>query len=375
MSEKHMVAASSTGRSGVTFKRTKTNVGERVMSNILLRTVCGILMVSGSLALSGTAEAESTVIPAAGPVFGLATAPDGSVFVTDVGSGVQEYRNGAFRPIAQLPGATDVAAIGRGDLFVITSGGFGGDGRLYRVARGSVREIADLGAFEATVNPDGAEINPNPFDVTVLDGGHVLVTDAGGNSLLIVDQRGNIDWVATLPAELVSTANIKSLLDCPGSGAPQCGLPPMIPAQAVATSIAIGPDGAYYVSELKGFPAPTGESRVWRIDPLASHAQCGSSPACSVVLDGFTSIIDLTFGPDGTLYVVELDESSWFALDLPPGKATGGTVNACNVATASCTQVATGLFMATAATVDKKGKISVVTNGLIPGAATLSTLP
>jgi hypothetical protein len=190
---------------------------------------------------------------------------------------------------------------------------------------------------------------------------------------LIVDQRGNIDWVATLPAELVSTANIKSLLGCPGSGAPQCGLPSMLPAQAVATSIAIGPDGAYYVSELKGFPAPTGESRVWRIDPMARHAQCGSSPACSVVLDGFTSIIDLTFGPDGTLYVVELDENSWFALDV--GKAIGGSVNACNIATSSCTQVATGLFMATAATVDKKGKISVVTNGLIPGAATLSTLP
>ena len=149
----------------------------------------------------------------------------------------------------------------------------------------------------------------------------------------------------------------------------------MLPAQAVATSIAVGPDGAYYVGELKGFPAPTGESRVWRIEPGTRHAQCGSSPACSVVLDGFTSIIDLTFGPDGTLYVVELDENSWFALDLPPGNAIGGSVNACNVATGSCTQLATGLFMSTAATVNKKAQVSVVTNGLIPGAATLSTLP
>ena len=345
------------------------------MSNTMLRSVGRMLMISGALALSGTASAESTSIPAAGPVFGVVTAPDGSVLVTDVGSGVQEYRKGTFHPIAQLPGATDVAAIGRGNMFVITSGGFGGDGRLYRVARGSVREIADLGAFEATVNPDGADVNPNPFDVAVLNGGHALVTDAGGNSLLIVDQRGNIDWVATLPSELVSTGNVKSLLGCPGSGADPCGLPPMIPAQAVATSIAIGPDGAYYVSELKGFPAPTGESRVWRIEPGARHAQCGSSPACSVVLDGFTSIIDLTFGPDGTLYVVELEENSWFALELPPGKAIGGSVNACNVATANCTQVATGLFMATAATVNRNGQVSVVTNGLIPGAATLSTLP
>ena len=270
------------------------------MSNTLLRNVCGTLLTSGALMLSGIAAAESTLIPAAGPVFGVVTAPDGSILATDAGSGVQEYRKGTFSPIAQLPGATDVAAIGRGNMFVITSGGFGGDGRLYRVANGSVREIADLGEFEATVNPDGAEINPNPFDVAVLNGGQALVTDAGGNSLLIVDQRGNIDWVATLPPELVSTANVKSLLGCPGSGAEACDLPESIPAQAVATSIAIGPDGAYYVSELKGFPAPTDESRVWRIEPGARHARCGSSSACSVALDGFTSIIDLT-GPDGTL--------------------------------------------------------------------------
>ncbi len=345
------------------------------MSNTLLRSVCGTLLTSGALMLNGIAAAESTLIPAAGPVFGVVTAPDGSILATDAGSGVQEYRKGTFSPIAQLPGATDVAAIGRGNMFVITSGGFGGDGRLYRVANGSVREIADLAEFEATVNPDGAEINPNPFDVAVLNGGQALVTDAGGNSLLIVDQRGTIDWVATLPPELVSTANVKSLLGCPGSGAEACDLPESIPAQAVATSIAIGPDGAYYVSELKGFPAPTDESRVWRIEPGARHARCGSSSACSVALDGFTSIIDLTFGPDGTLYVVELDENSWFALEPPAGPPIGGSVNACNVATGSCTQLATGLFMATAATVSKDGTVSVVTNGLIPGAATLSTLP
>jgi hypothetical protein len=48
----------------------------------------------------------------------------------------------------------------------------------------------------------------------------------------------------------------------------------MIPAQAVTPSVAIGPDGAYYIGELKGFPAPTGESRVWRIDPDAHHVHC-----------------------------------------------------------------------------------------------------
>jgi hypothetical protein len=344
------------------------------MEHSLLRNLSGML-ACGALACGGTAHADSIALPSAGPVFGVVIAPDGSLLASDAGSGVQEYRKGVPSAVAQLPGTTDVAAIGRGDMFVITSEGFGGDGRLYRVARGSAREIADVADFERTVNPDGADINPNPFDVAVLTGGQALVTDAGGNSLLVVDQRGNIDWVATLPPQLVPTANIKSLLDCQGPAPGPCGLPDMIPAQAVATSIAIGPDGAYYVSELKGFPAPTGKSRVWRIEPGTRHAQCGISPACSVALDGFTSIIDLVFGPDGTLYVVELEESSWFALEAAPAKAVGGSVNACNLDTHSCTQLATGLFMATAATVDKAGQVSVVTFGLIPGAATLSTVP
>ena len=47
-----------------------------------------------------------------------------------------------------------------------------------------VTQVADLGAFEATVNPDAPEINPNPFDLVALPGGAALVADAGGNSLL-----------------------------------------------------------------------------------------------------------------------------------------------------------------------------------------------
>jgi hypothetical protein len=307
------------------------------------------------------------------PVFGLATAPDGSLLVADAGSGIYEIRGGDFTQVAQLPGVTDVAPIGRGEMFAVTSHGFGGEGKLYRVSRGSTREIANLFEFEATVNPDGGAIDSNTFDVAALTGGSALVADAAGNSLLIVDARGNIDWVATLPNELVSTANAKQIFGCPASGAPQCELPDQIPAQPVATSVAIGRDGAYYVGELKGFPAPTGESRVWRIEAGARHAVCGTSPACQVVADGFTSVIDLTFGPNGTLYVVELDEASWLAMQN--GQGVGGSVNACDPATWSCNQVATGLFMVTSATVGRNGTVSVVTNALIPGAAGVSALP
>lgn len=318
------------------------------------------------------------------PVFGIATAHDGSLLVADAGAGIVRLRHGKGALIAELPGVTDIAPTGPQSMFAITGGGPGPmSARLFRVFKGNITEIANLGAFEATVNPDPPEINPNPFDVANLGGGSALVADAGGNSLLIVDAHGNIDWIATLPNELVSTANVKQLLNCPSGppGAPvpppACGLPPMIPAQPVATSVAIGPDGAYYVGELKGFPAPTGESRIWRIKPHARHAKCGTSPDCKVVADGFTSIVDLTFGRDGTLYVVELDEASWFAIEVA-GIPLGGTVNACErhrwTDSWECEPVATGLTQPIAATVNR-GKVFVVTHALEPGAAEVIALP
>jgi hypothetical protein len=290
------------------------------------------VVIASVLLLIGAAE-TSAVVPYdfATPIFGLATAPDGSFLVADAGKGIVRLRNGLGSLIAELSGVTDVSPIGCGDMFALKGGGPGlTTGALFRVSHGGVRQLADLYAFEVAANPHPSAVDSNPFDVEVLSGGRAVVADAGGNDLLIVDQRGNVDWIAAFPNELVPTAAIKSLAGCP-TLTPGfefiCSLPPQMPAEPVTASVAIGPDGAYYVGELKGFPAPVGVSRIWRIKPGTLHAQCGTSPACTVVADGFTSIIDLTFGPDGTLYVVELDEASWAPIEFPfPG--VGGTVNA-----------------------------------------------
>lgn len=302
----------------------------------------------------------------AGPIFGLSAAPDGSLLAADAAAGVVSLRKGAGSLMAGLPGVSDVAAIGVGDAFAITGGP---DAKLYRVSNGKVRMLADLGAFEAAVNPDAPEINPNPFDVEALSGGKALVADAGGNDLLIVDQKGKIDWVATLPEEEVSTEHIKSLVGCPNPLPGLeffCGLPPMMPAQAVATSVAVGPDGAYYVGELKGFPGALNTSRVWRIEPGTLHAECGVSPACSVVASGFTSIVDLAFGPDGTLYVTEYDEASFMAIELGVGMQ-GGTVNACKLG-GGCSVLAGGLMMPIGVAVTKTGQVYAAIMNLTPGA-------
>lgn len=318
------------------------------------------------------------------PVFGLAAAPDGSLLVADGGQGIVELRKGQGSLVSELPGVSDVAPIGRGSMFA-TTGEFGPmAAKLFRVSRdeGPV-ELADLHAFEVANNPAGGPVESNPFDVAVLNGGSALVADAAGNDLLIVDNDGNVDWVATFPNELTSTDYAKALAGCPEPPAPDlafiCGLPPAIPAEPVATSVAVGPDGAYYVGELKGFPAPTGMSKVWRIEPGTLHAECGTSPACSVVYNDFTSVIDLAFGPDGTLFVVEFDEASWLAAELQAffglPVSQGGTVNACDMHGDGCTVIAGSLPLPTAVAVDKKGAVYATAGSLIPGGAEVIHLP
>lgn len=300
------------------------------------------------------------------PLFGLAATPGGTLLVADAGAGIVEVRGDELTLLAELPGVTDVDPVGaRGTMWAV--GGAGNWG-VYQVTRNHTRQIADLLAFETAVNPHPEAIDSNPFDIEANRRGAV-VADAGGNDLLSIDRHGNVDWIAVLPDELVSTTNIKALAGCP-TPVPgfefACELPDMMPAQGVATSVAIGPDGTYYVGELKGFPAPTNESRIWRIDPSANHADCAVSPLCTVVADGgFTSIVDLVFGPQG-LYVTEIDEASWAAVEFGLG-AVGGTVNVCNIATWDCSVVATGLDIPIATATTPGGHVFTALSGLITG--------
>ena len=322
-----------------------------------------LLLIPQAAAAGGVTDYEFAT-----PLFGLSAAPGGGLLVADAGAGVVKLQAGAGTLVASLPGVTDVAPISERAMHAVTGAG---DAKLYRIKDGVVSTRADLGAFEAAVNPDGGEIDSNPFDVATLSNGRALVADAAANALVIVRRDGSIDWVATLPFELVSTRNAKRLAGCPYPPrdlAEICDLPRQIPAQPVATSVAVGPDGAWYVGELKGFPAPTGESKVWRIEPGTRHARCGSSPRCSVVADGFTSVIDLGFGPDGSLHVVELDEASWFAVEF--GSATSGTVNSCDVATGACSVLAGGLVLPTAVASTATRTFATVFS-LVPGQASV----
>ena len=347
----------------------KGSIMERLKKAMLLVAVLGLVAAPTTAgALSGLS----------GPVFGLGTAPNGDLLVADSSDGILGLRNDAVTSTWPAFGLTDVAAIGRGTGWAtrgtVDDPTTDNGQALYRISEDGAELIANLFEFESTVNPDGHDPpDSNPYAVLAEHGRSALVIDAGGNSLLRVHRSGDIDVLAVFPDELVSTANLKSLAGCPDAPPDlefACDLPAEIPGEAVPTSIARGPDGWLYVGELKGFPAPTGESNVWKVAPDADWAECGTSPDCVKVFDGgFTSVIDLVFGSDGTLYVAELDESSWLAVEFQLPGTLGGTVNACDLETLSCADVISGVPILTALAIDGDGTLWATRNALIPNMA------
>jgi hypothetical protein len=156
-------------------------------------------------------------------------------------------------------------------------------GRLLRVdlKEGTWESVADLAAYEAAHDPDGAGVDSNPYALLSMPG-CFIVPDAGGNDLLSVKYNGEVSTLALFPNWLV---------DAP----PSLGLPPgaQIPLQSVPTTVVLGPDAALYVGEFTGRPFPVGGARVYQLTP-------GSEP--KVFAAGFTNIIDMEFRPpDGLL--------------------------------------------------------------------------
>jgi hypothetical protein len=196
-------------------------------------------------------------------------------------------------------GPSDIAFTG-GQKFVLSIGlggsdnfrkEFGPEGaQLGTLVSGQLKHggwslFADVLANEAAANPDGTDIDSNPVGL-VRQGEGYLVADAGGNAVVRASHKGTFTTIAVLP---------------PGSALapPFLGLPPgtQIPTDAVPTSVVRGPDGAYYISQLTGFPFEKGDANIWRVVP-------GHAP--TVYASGLTNLTDLAFAPDGSLYAVEI---------------------------------------------------------------------
>ena len=130
----------------------------------------------------------------------------------------------------------------------------------------------DVASYEQESNPGEGPIDSNPYGL--LEGaGRQIVVDAGGNSLLHISSLRQFSTIAVFPSRAQGRAT-----------------------DAVANSVALGPDGAYYVGELTGVPFVPETSNVWRVVQ-------GEAP--QVYCTGFNFILDLDFDRRGNLYVLE----------------------------------------------------------------------
>ena len=307
---------------------------------MLRRRIRGAAVLAGAVA--GLVLAISPAL-AAGPSVtvmadglnnprGIDVGANGRVYVAEAGTGkilslyggaVHTYASGLPTLTIDSPdgptitGPTNVAAHGNCNVTaVVGAGPQQADSRFNSALRVRGSSLnADLQAF-ANAHPDPNDLeqipsDSNPYGAAWLSGSRMLVTDAAANDLLLVSGH-SVQLVARFPTEVISTAGIP---DFPG--------PAAVPAEAVPTTVTVGPDGYWYVGELKGFPFAQGASRIWRIAPWARGVTCDASAAtaaCSLWMDGFTSITGIDFAPDGALYVVEISKFGVPAI----GPGTGG---------------------------------------------------
>lgn len=295
------------------------------MRSLAPRMAC--LVIGAALLAPAAAAAQTVSVVAEGlnNPRGLAFSPNGDLYIAEAGNGGTEFchlgptgercfgKTGAIRKlnlrngklevvVSGLPslappttgigstGPHDLSFQGQGNLFV--SIGFGGDpdlreeleeesgtmGVLGRVTSdGAYRIVSDIATFEDDENPDEDLPDSNVYGVLAL-AGKVIVADAGANALFEIGADGTIRTLAVFPEQTFGG----------------------IERDPVPTTVVLTPDGDYCVGQLTGGPFAVGAANIFRVPAE------GGDP--EVVLEGFTNVIDIAFGSDGSLYVLQIAE-------------------------------------------------------------------
>jgi hypothetical protein len=253
----------------------------------------------GEQATPVTEASGTPTPPAAPPTRGTtgqvtAIAPDGTQSV--VASGLPSYSLGDGEAV----GPAGVVFVD-GTLYVAVGGGFGDFGvdpltnedSVVSIdpATGAVTQVADIGAFEIANNPDGTDVNSNLYGMDVGSDGQLYVADAGGNAVYKVDPTsGQFSLLGVLP-QRNSSGQVAAATPV---ASPAAGAAPST-AQAVPTAVHVGSDGNVYIGLLGGLVPGFGGITVAQADGTFRD----------VVLSR-TAVVGVTLGPDGLLYASEI---------------------------------------------------------------------
>ncbi len=348
---------------------------------------------------------------------GITIGEDGSLFVAESGSGgdqavtfddggtvcvgqtgaVARIRGGQVERIATFPSYAEadesgscsgdgagIAAVGPSGIDIDANKrigvtvGLGGDlafrdslpaeiadqlGVLSRIEHdGSVSVIADMAAFEEQRDPDGAGADSNPYGLTATHHNRWIAVDAGGNDLLEIEPSGVIRrFITNLPRlDPAPFTPPSCFADLPPEV--QAQFPPegaMIPPDPVPTSVAVGPDGLYYVALLSGFPFAPGTAAVYRVSPETGRFD--------PYLTGLSNVIDIAVGPGATLYILQLTDGPLLDAEICDNAAAGSLTKVVWW-TKEQTLLTDELPIPGGVAVDAYGNAYVTTLSVLPGA-------
>ena len=217
--------------------------------------------------------------------------------------------------------------------------------------------VADLANYELANNPDGGDVGSNPLGF-VIDGNKLVAADAGANDLLSVNTAGsNLQAITTFPEDIL-TNPVFPPSDSPSNEPAQVPsqgevVRSQFPTQPVPSSVAKGPDGAYYISQFTGFPFPEGGAKIYRV---------GADGKPTVFADGFTQLTDLQFDSAGNLYALQYaNQSAW------KGDFDGSVIKIAPDGTRTTLLSGNGLESPSALTIGSDGAVYVTNRGDRPG--------
>ncbi|WP_017317591.1 ScyD/ScyE family protein [Mastigocladopsis repens] len=338
---------------------------------------------------------------------GLSFGPDGSLYITEAGTGgsgacvpspsgqgslrygttgaITKIENGTVKriltglPSLAFPDGTGAA--GPHDLKFDTTGkpyvliGYAANPALRDTTLGNTdlgkiitpdfntnswSSVADIAKYELAHNPDEGDVVSNPL-AFLIDEGKIIIVDSGANDLLSVGNDGShLKAIAVLPSQTLthpifpgSNSQNFDRGHVPPPSAYRDATPSQLVIQSVPTGIAKGLDGAYYVSQFTGFPFPEGGAKIYRVD---------ADGQLTVYADGFTQLIDLTFDTQGNLYALQYaNQSGW------KGKLDGSLIEIAPDGTHTTILSGRGLEAPTAITIGPDGAFYVINQSGMPG--------